>query len=112
LLARLAWVSTAATGGKGSPAMSTREARLVENEETFRDANSALASAVGDVTAVVPYLCECADDKCLGRVDLTRSEYEAVRAHPNRFFILVGHPQAEGEHVVERFDRYEIVEKE
>lgn len=91
--------------------METREARLVENEETFRDANRVLAEATGDASPV-PYLCECADDTCLGRVDLTREQYEEVRAHPRRFFILIGHARADGEHVVARFDHYEIVEKE
>jgi hypothetical protein len=91
--------------------MGAREERLVENEETFREANHVLHEAAGRADRV-PYLCECADDMCFGRVELTQEEYEAVRAHPNHFFILIGHPQAEGESVVRRFDHYEVVEKE
>ncbi len=95
--------------------MGTREARLVENEKTFRSANDLLADIVEQSSsdaAVIPFLCECADDLCLGRVELTSAAYQDVRAHTNRFVIIAGHLQAEAEKVVGRLGPYELVEKE
>ena len=95
--------------------MKSREERLVENEEAYRSANERLVEAVEESTSddsVIPFLCECADDLCLGRVELTRSAYEEVRAHPDRFVIIAGHLQAEAEHVVDTLGPYELVEKE
>jgi hypothetical protein len=95
--------------------MSTREARLVENEKTFRSANELLADVVEQSSSnasVIPFLCECADDLCFGRVELTSAAYQDVRAHPDRFVIIAGHPQAEREHVVGKLGSYELVEKE
>lgn len=96
--------------------MGSRKDRLVENEENFRSANELLARAAerfaSRSAAEIPFLCECADDLCLGRVELTSSSYKEVRAHPNRFVIIAGHPQAEGERVVGSLGPYELVEKE
>jgi hypothetical protein len=95
--------------------VNTREERLVENEETFRRANELLVEVVEQQSAtpsVIPFLCECADDLCLGRVELTSAAYQDVRAHDNRFVIIGGHLQAEAEHVVDKLGPYEIVEKE
>jgi len=95
--------------------MGSREERLVENEETFRAANELLADAAEQSSlqnSKIPFLCECADDLCLGRVELTRTEYEGVRAHQDRFVIVAGHLQAEAEHVVGMLGPYELVEKE
>jgi hypothetical protein len=95
--------------------MGSREERLVENEKTFRSANERIADAAeksGSNPSKIPFLCECADDLCLGRVELTDAEYEEVRANRNRFVIIAGHPQAEAEHVVGMLGAYELVEKE
>ncbi len=93
--------------------MSTREQRLVENEKTFRSANERLAELVEPhEESVIPFLCECADDLCLGRVEVTGGQYQEVRAHEDRFIIIAGHLQAEAEHVVDTLGPYELVEKE
>jgi hypothetical protein len=91
-----------------------REARLVENQERFRDMNERLETAVEDFVATeerVAFLCECADENCLGRVSLTLSEYDDVRAVENRFFMLPGHKIAAGEEVVEEHDRFHVTQK-
>ena len=47
------------------------------------------------------------------RVELTPAAYEAVRAHPARFFVVPGHEDlTAGEVVVEQRDRYTLVEKQ
>lgn len=49
----------------------------------------------------------------MDRISLTRDEYEAVRSHPARFFVIPGHEDLNGsEVVVETFDRYVLVEKQ
>jgi hypothetical protein len=91
-----------------------RDARLRENQETFRLANKALEAAVGERVAAadrVPFLCECADETCMGRVDLTLEDYREVRAHKKYFVMLPDHTRSRGEDVVARRDGYQITEK-
>lgn len=92
-----------------------REDRFVENEKLFRSANERLRDRVEDIVAPdqpIPFLCECIDDTCMARVDLTPEEYERVRSDDERFLIAPGHPRLEGERIVEEEDRFQIVTKE
>jgi hypothetical protein len=94
--------------------VAVREDRLVENQKRFRDANDRLEAAVEDFVATedgVPFLCECADDDCLGVVRLTLSEYDAIRSDEHRFFMLPGHALAAGEEVVEEQHRFHVTQK-
>ena len=91
-----------------------RKARLEENQETFKVANERLERAVADrvgSAGQVPFLCECADETCMGRIDLTLDDYRAVRAHPNYFMVTVDHLRSPGEEVVAHRDGYDITEK-
>lgn len=62
---------------------------------------------------VPPFICECSDPSCTAVVRLTLAEYEHVRGDGRRFFNLPGHEHASGPwgRVVERHDRYLVVEK-
>jgi hypothetical protein len=91
-----------------------REERLVENQTLFRQANERLEQAVEDQVAEaqrVPFLCECADALCRGRVNLTLEQYHELRARENRFAIVPGHPRVEGEEMVEDCEGFHVVEK-
>jgi hypothetical protein len=91
-----------------------RNARLLENEETFRLANERLVEAVAERVEPadrVPFLCECADETCMGRIDMTLDEYRNVRAHEHFFVVLADHRRSLGEEVVARRDGYDITEK-
>jgi hypothetical protein len=89
-----------------------RTARLAENETVFRAGNERIRASVAEVLPRTPYLCECGNEKCFERVELTRDEYEHVRADPARFFVLPGHEDVSaGERVVERFEDVAVVEK-
>jgi hypothetical protein len=93
----------------------TREDRLLENQMLFRSANERLDERAQDYAPDehrVPFLCECADDVCLGRVDLTRTEYQEVRSHPERYVILPGHRTIEGETVVVDNGGFQVAEKQ
>jgi hypothetical protein len=91
-----------------------REARLIENQEVFRAANERLRGAVEarmPMADVVPFLCECADDTCMGRVDLTLDDYSSLRSHERRFAMLSGHRRTPGEQIIVQRDGYDITEK-
>jgi hypothetical protein len=91
-----------------------RADRLVENQELFKSANERLEGAVEDSVSPkerIPFLCECADEDCLGRVEMTLGEYSAVRTRDNRFFMIPNHLLAEGEDVVETNPGFHVTEK-
>ena len=94
---------------------SRRNGRIAKNQSLFRMINDAAMrwpdrrDALPSETFAV--YCECADPSCYGRMRLTRSEYEAIRAEPTRFALLPGHVFSEAERVVEERDGYLVVEK-
>jgi hypothetical protein len=94
--------------------MESRHTRREENQKLFRLGNERLHSAVNDQvpdTGRVPFLCECADEFCDGRVELLIEEWEGVARKPNHFVMVSGHPQSEGEKVVGALDGYDVVRK-
>ena len=92
--------------------MDERSARLAKNEAIFRAGNESIDKAAGGRVEMIPYLCECGEKSCLARVELTPGEYEAVRSHPARFLVVPGHEDlTAGEVVVERHERFTVVEK-
>jgi hypothetical protein len=96
--------------------MGSRESRRAENQELFRLGNERLRTAVEANARVpeasrIPFLCECADEFCNGRVDLRLDEWEGVAAKPSHFVVVAGHPRSEGEKLVGTLDGYDIVRK-
>jgi hypothetical protein len=95
--------------------MDERQRRLAQNEALFREVNERIdglggpEEGPGGVTQ--DYLCECANVDCTFRVSLRGGEYEAVRADPRRFVVLPEHYTPEVEVLVQRTDRYWVVEK-
>ena len=87
-----------------------REERRAQNEAIFRAGNDAIVSNTADSTPILPLICECGASDCLETIEVSQSEYEAVRSHPARFVLSVGH-EDETEAVVDEFDRYSVVEK-
>jgi hypothetical protein len=92
--------------------MEERSARLAANEAVFRAGNERIDAMLGDHHGTTAYICECGDAKCFQQVNLTNDEYEVVRSHPARFFVVSGHEDlTAGEVVVEEASRFTIVEK-
>lgn len=92
----------------------TRQAR---NEALFREVNEQIAQ-LGERTQVwsdagsLAFMCECGvDGGCGERVDMTPAEYERVRAEDDRFALIPGHETPKLERIVERTERYVIVDK-
>lgn len=91
-----------------------RDTRRAENQKLFRHGNQSLHDAAVDAgyeTSPVPFLCECADEDCLGRVELTPSQWEDVTAKRNHYVMIAGHLRSEGEEVVGSIREYEIARK-
>ena len=84
--------------------------RVAMNEATFRKVNEGMEAAQ-DSSGLLAFVCECGRLGCTKLVELTREEYEELRRNPRRFAILDGHEILEAERVVERHDRYVVVEK-
>lgn len=99
--------------GDGDGHIDDREQRVIKNEMLFRQVNE----RIEDVSELVPdgdlleFLCECGEESCLERIELTRGEYEAVRHVPTRFATVPEHGHRDFERVVERFERYDVIEK-
>jgi hypothetical protein len=93
--------------------MYTRE-RAEKNERLFRELNDlifemAVSLAIGPPH--VEFVCECAREGCLDRIELTLDEYSAVRANHAHFALISGHQLLDVETLVATHDRYTVVAK-
>ena len=94
-----------------------RARKIALNQSTFRGANERIERAAQshrfDADQGVPFICECADPDCNETVMLSLADYEAVRAHADRFFLLAGHEDAgeSQERILEAKQGYAVVEK-
>jgi hypothetical protein len=94
--------------------MATRGDSMRENEELFRMANDRLRRQVEDAVPpgrLVPFLCECMDELCMERIEMTMSDYRDVRASEDTFAVAPGHEATDGEVVVETRDAFHVVRK-
>ena len=82
--------------------------RVAINQAILRRVNDGIQTRPVDNR--VALRCECGQLGCKELIALTRAEYRAVRAHPRRFAIVPAHAVDEIESVVERHQRYAVVE--
>ena len=92
--------------------MVSRPERAARNEALFREVNE----RIRDVSARFEvshgeFVCECSDGGCTQTLTMTLDEYEAVRSRGDRFAVVAGHEDLAIERVVERKDRFTVVEK-
>jgi hypothetical protein len=95
--------------------MDARHQRVSRNEAMYRAVNreiervsEELGEGPQDQLTVV---CECGRDDCSKTVDLTIDEYEHSHEQRDRFVVAPGHEDDQLEHVVERNERYLVVDK-
>ena len=93
-----------------------REARAATNHVLFREVNERVKEVNEGCSLVFPvgeWICECANDACVERIELSANEYELVRRDQARFFVAPSneHVWPEVEQVIERNDHYWIVEQ-
>lgn len=92
--------------------MATREERAARNEATFRQINESIKDAAERFHSDDnDFVCECSDIECIALIRVTLEEYERVRTRSDHFAVVAGHEQPEIEGVVERTDRFLVVEK-
>ena len=88
--------------------------RAAKNEVVLRDLNERLRRhPVSRSPRFWEWVCECADMTCMKAIELSIEEYDAVRAATTRFAVAPGteHVNLEIERVVQREERYWVVEK-
>jgi hypothetical protein len=94
-----------------------RARKIALNQSTFRCANERIERAAQshhfEVSQRVPFICECADPCCRELVMISLVDYEAVRAHPDRFFLVAGHEDTDEtrERILEAEKGYVVAEK-
>jgi hypothetical protein len=93
-----------------------REARATKNQVMFRELNERLKELNEAFSLVVPvgeWICECVNDTCVERIEMSVEAYEAVRRHGARFFIASSdeHFRPDVERVVEHNVGYWVVER-
>ena len=88
-----------------------RRARATRNEEFFRGANRAIARDAEDEDAPIEFLCECASMECTTRLVIEPEQWHEAHERDACFVVSPGHVYGDVERVVQRKERYEIVEK-
>jgi hypothetical protein len=94
----------------------TTAERVARNDATFRAANEKIRVAAETFAATVervPFICECAEERCVEVVRLDLEQYREIRSNRRWFLNVPGHEVAArgwGEVVATR-QEYVIVEK-
>lgn len=88
------------------------EQRVAVNESLFRDVNKNIHRASADGRhPEAHFICECGERSCEEKIPLRIDTYENIRKNDLHFFVKPGHEIPHTEAVIERHDRYLVVEK-
>ena len=96
-----------------------RETERITNEVLFRTVNERMKEiddrldmrAIGAPTVELEFFCECGRIDCMARFEMTRDEYESIRANGARFGVLEGHVDESIERIVATHATFVVVEK-
>lgn len=94
--------------------MDARERRIGLNEAVFRQVNERireLGNEFGLTVQPLDLVCECGDDTCAERIELTVADYEQLRSEPAQFAVVPGHQIGDVEEVVAERKGYAVVRK-
>jgi hypothetical protein len=113
-MARRATTSPCSPSGRWRVA-DERATRLATNEARFREINERVERDLEPVAEtqdeLLPFVCECGRPRCTEAIQLSIAEYERVRTESTRFVVVSGHEIEDVEDVIERTDRYAVVQK-
>ena len=90
--------------------------RIGENEALFREVNERLKDRKEDDSVWASpseWLCECAEETCTERIEMSPREFEQLRSDATHFAVAPSkeHVSPDIERIVERRERYWVVEK-
>lgn len=88
--------------------------RMVENEVIFRKVNQNVQQFLEDVNAgdkIIKFFCECSDEDCKKRIEMTPKEYKALHSNRREFIVIDGHETPEVEKIVKEYGNFNVVEK-
>jgi hypothetical protein len=92
-----------------------RARRAGENEALFRHVNEQIRELdrklAVDAGETYEFVCECGNNECVDRIELSIGEYERIHADPARFAVIDGHEDTSVESIVERHQGYSVVRK-
>jgi hypothetical protein len=92
------------------PSPDDREARRQAHTREVNEWIEGAHENIGVRAGAGWFRCECGDGSCEHAIELTRAEYEWVRASAIRFALAPNHEHP-GDRVVAEHERYTIVEK-
>jgi hypothetical protein len=84
----------------------------LKTEDFFREANERIAEKARELQMQppIPFLCECSDRRCFGRLHLTLEEYDEARSDPQRYLTISSH-EVVGAFVISQDERFALAEK-
>jgi hypothetical protein len=84
----------------------------LQTEDFFREANERIAEKARELQMQppIPFLCECSDKRCVGRLHLTLEEYEEARSDSQRYLTIPSH-EVVGALVIAQDERFALAEK-
>jgi len=90
----------------------SREERVVQTEEFFRDVNDVIARTRGsNGSNGSGFLCECANPFCNVTFEMSGDDLQTLHSTPGYYVILAGHDIPDLEDVVQNQNGYAIVRK-
>lgn len=90
-----------------------REKGVIRNEALFREVNERIEDVSAEVSRseFIDFVCECGEEACIEKIQMSREEYEKVRAVSDHFAIKPGHEHPDFERIIDLRDRYVIIDK-
>lgn len=95
--------------------MAPKDDKLAQNQDMARAANERLQEVAGRRTEdgkIIPFLCECADAACLGRIEVSIDDYFVAHLDSTHYVVMPGHLRVDGEVLVADHGHYELVAKQ
>ncbi|MFL5982408.1 MAG: ANTAR domain-containing protein [Gaiellaceae bacterium] len=87
----------------------SREERVLQTEEFFRNVNEVIARKQGSNGS--PFLCECANPYCNVTFDMSADDLTTLHSGIGYFVVTPGHEIPDLEEVVQRVDGHAIMKK-
>jgi anti-sigma B factor antagonist len=102
--------ATRAAAMNGGLAVDSWEDKEAKTRTVFRIVNERIAEVGFDLTGRAGFVCECGNRECSRTIELTRVEYENVRAHARHFLLAPDHEDPTVEIVIRDGDRFAVAE--